>query len=125
MADRGRNPTVVIADDDPLSRAVLRAAMVGLGYSVVEAEDGPQAVSAVASAHPSLVILDARMPGLSLADAFQEARARAPGVPILILSGQSDQPPEASVEGCAFLSKPVTLSDLRAAVEALTGAERP
>jgi len=125
MADRGRNPTVVIADDDPLIRAVLRAAMVGDGYTVVEAEDGPQAVSVVTSSSPGLVILDARMPGSSLADTFAQTRARAPGVPILILSGQPDPPPEASTEGCAFLSKPVTLSDLRAAVDALTGSDRP
>lgn len=125
MADRGRNPTVVIADDDPLIRAVLRAAMAGAGYVVIEAGDGTAVVEAVSSATPDLVILDARMPGGTLSHTFAETRARVPGVPILILSGQSQPPPEAEEEGCAFLSKPVTLVDLRAAVGSLTGTVQP
>ena len=122
MAEWGRNPTVVIADDDALIRAVLRAALSGEGYSVVEIATAHEVAGAVAFGAPDLLILDARMPGATLTDTFAATRACAPDLPILILSGQPDPPPEASGAHCVFLSKPVSLSDLRRAVDDLVGA---
>jgi two-component system C4-dicarboxylate transport response regulator DctD len=107
MADRGRNPIVVIADDDALIRSVLRATLEGEGFRVVEVGDGSAVTSAVASCAPDLLILDVRMPGSSLARTFAEVRARATDLPILLLSGQPEVPLEASSPQTGYLSKPV------------------
>lgn len=126
MADRGRNPTVVIADDDALIRSVLRATLEGEGFRVVEVADGSAVTGAVASCAPDLLILDVRMPGSSFAQTFAGVRARVSGLPILLLSGQTEVPPEASSPQTGYLAKPVTLPVLRAAVtELVTGSSRP
>jgi CheY-like chemotaxis protein len=119
MADRGRNPTVVIADDDALIRSVLRATMEGEGFQVVEVAEGLAVVGAVASCNPDLLMLDVRMPGSTLTQTFAETRATAPDLPILLLSGQSEWPPEASSPLTGYLTKPVTLTQLRKAVSDL------
>ena len=119
MADRCRNPIVVIADDDALIRSVLRATLEGEGFRVVEVGDGSAVTSAVASCAPDLLILDVRMPGSSLAQTFAEVRARATDLPILLLSGQPEVPLEASSPQTGYLSKPVPLTQLRSTVTAL------
>ena len=114
MAPGARNPTVVIADDDALIRFVLRAALERSGYSVVDADDGESAVRLCRTAAVDAVILDARMPGLTLPETFTALRSDRGDLPILILSGISDPPDEAREPHTQFLSKPV---DSRALIE--------
>ena len=126
MADRGRNPTVVIADDDALIRTVVRATLEGEGFQVVEVGEGSEVAGAVASCAPDLLILDVRMPGSSLTETFAEVRSGASDLPILLLSGQSEVPPEASRPQTGYLSKPVTLTLLRSTVtDLISGTTRP
>ena len=65
-------PSVLIVDDHAAFRAVARDMLTRSGFDVVgEAEDGQAAIKAMAQVHPSVVVLDVRLPDL---DGFEVAR---------------------------------------------------
>jgi CheY-like chemotaxis protein len=57
--------TILIADDEPDVRNVLKKGLVAEGYSVLLAGNGADALTAARDKHPDLVILDILMPGIS------------------------------------------------------------
>lgn len=116
-----RNPTVVIADDDSLIRFVLRAALERSGFDVIDAEDGQVAARVAASEAVDAVVLDARMPGLTLSETIARLRSDRPHLPVLILSGQVRAPDEADAPHTTFLSKPVDSTTLVETLNRLVG----
>ena len=81
-------PTVVIADDSPTLRRIVGTVLGRAGYTVVEAEDGVEAVQAVFANQPDAVILDVQMPRVSgyvaarlIKDDWQTA-----DIPVLLLT---------------------------------------
>ena len=84
--------TVVIADDDPTTRAVMRAALEKGGFHVVDVDNGELACAAFARHEPSIVLLDVEMPIMDGFKACAEIR-RLPGgdtVPIVMVTGRDD-----------------------------------
>src|ERR1700733_10592918 len=76
--------TVVIADDDAGFRQVVKSMLVGIADRIIEAEDGTQALAAVASGRVDLVLADLRMPGMdgdSLLDRLP------PTLPAIVITG--------------------------------------
>jgi DNA-binding NtrC family response regulator len=112
--------TILVVDDEAIVRHSLRRALTRFGYTVLEAEDGPTAVTALQQANPPvrLVILDLVLPGGGAA-ILELLRALRPDLKVLVSSGYS---PEAEtvrdmvrrVEG--FLPKPYEIGELREAV---------
>ncbi|WP_446719321.1 response regulator [Herbaspirillum sp. WKF16] len=84
--------TILLVDDEPLVRMVAVEVLEDLGYFVVEAEDGPAALKALA-AHPviDLLVTDVGLPngmnGRQLADAIRERR---PELPVLFVTGYAE-----------------------------------
>lgn len=78
---------ILIADDDPLLRSLLVHRLSADGYQVLVAEDGSQALTAIADLKPDLIVLDALMPVM---DGFEVLRrlkgARAMVAPIIMLT---------------------------------------
>ena len=118
--------TILIVDDEAIVRNSLKRALTRFGYRVLEAGDGPTALTAMQTADPpvDLIILDLVLPGGG-AGIFELLKAVRPEVRVLISSGYSPDA-EASrglaerVEG--FLPKPYELGQLRTAVaQALAG----
>jgi len=107
----------LVVDDDNLVRSVVRAALERLGHTVTEAADRETAVAASAHTGFDLVIIDARMPGLSLRETLARIRtALAPRVPLLlVISGAPVEPDLLAEYGAAYLAKPVDLHDLMSA----------
>lgn len=83
-SSRGRLLRGLVADDDPLIRKVMRGALESHGIDVVEASSGEEAVAVADSV--DFAVIDARMPGLSLADTVAALRARH-RIPLLVISG--------------------------------------
>jgi PAS domain S-box-containing protein len=104
---------VLIIDDEPLVRRVLRAILEQNGYAVVEATDGAEGVRAFEQQRASIgaVILDRSMPGISAEETYQRLGEVDARVPVLLLSGL----PSESWQGgrpAAVLPKPVDARDL-------------
>ena len=57
-------PVVVLADDDPSIRLMVRHVLESEDFDIVEAADGLEAIKAVEKYHPALILLDAVMPGI-------------------------------------------------------------
>ena len=86
--------TVVVADDDAGFRQVLKSMLAGIADRLVEADDGAQALAAVAAGPVDLVLADLRMPGVD-GDALLERLP--PGLPAIIITGLDvPTPPRAS-----------------------------
>ena len=121
-ASRG-NPVVLVADDDALIRLVLRRALELNGYEVSEANDGNSAIPVAVQESIDIMILDARMPGPTLAQTFAELRRVRPELPVLILSGLAEAPPQAGEPKTAFLTKPVDTHMLLSTVAELLSSD--
>ena len=70
----GPRRSVLVVDDIPFNRAMLCALLQPIGFAVIEAADGAQAVRQAESAPPDLVLLDWRMPNMDGAEALRRLR---------------------------------------------------
>jgi CheY-like chemotaxis protein len=109
---------ILIADDDRLVRVMLTDLLSELGYAVVQAENGAEAVAVAAREAPDLLILDFLMPKLSGLDALLEIR-RVRAVPAVLLTAIQ----EGSLRGLdgveqvgALLQKPFSRKTLERAI---------
>ena len=118
----GSQASVLIADDDPLVRRVLRYALESRGYRVTEALDVAEVISAAATCVPDLVVLDINMPGGTVHEAISALRARHPGVPILVLSGATATTVDIDSPVTDFAQKPIDLDDLVSRAERVLAA---
>ena len=111
---------IMIADDDPDIREVVRILLESEGFRIVEAVDGDDAVSKIDPAI-DLYILDVMMPGKSGYQVCRAIRA-ASNVPILFLTAKSqdgDKSMGFSSGGDDYLPKPFSYTELTARVKAL------
>src|SRR5262245_7520682 len=80
-------PTVLVVEDEPPIRALLRHALQPQGFRVVEAADAATGLAQCAQGDPDLVILDLGLPDRDGRELISEVRAWS-RVPILVLSGR-------------------------------------
>ena len=111
---RGDGARTLVVDDDNLVRSVVRMALERLGHDVTEASERETAIAASARTPFDLVIIDARMPGLSLSDTLGSIRtALEPRRPaILVISGAPVDESVLAEHEASYLAKPVDLHDL-------------
>ena len=81
---------VLIVDDEPPIRKLLRMGLTAQGYQVLEAPDGGTALDLIAE-KPDLVILDLGLPDMQGLDLLRTIRARNDRVPIVVLSSRGDE----------------------------------
>jgi two-component system cell cycle response regulator DivK len=105
-------PTIVVAEDNAEQRSLYVALLTGVGYRVVEAADGTEAVAITRRERPGLVLMDVTMPGTSGWNAVrtlkEDIETRA--IPIIVVTGlASAWDRDASLaSGCdEYLAKPV------------------
>jgi signal transduction histidine kinase/DNA-binding LacI/PurR family transcriptional regulator/DNA-binding NarL/FixJ family response regulator len=119
---RGRQRTVLIVDDILSNRAMLVDMLLPMGFMVLEAEHGRQALETVQQARPDLILMDRRMPILSGPEAVRQIRTLSDGarVPIVATSASvtdTDQILSQEAGYDAFLPKPIALPQLVAMLE--------
>jgi DNA-binding NtrC family response regulator len=127
-----RGVDVLIADDDPSVRGLLRTLLSRRGYSVIEAEDGAVAIEKLSACPVDVVITDLVMPRANGFEVLRRARERQPKTPVVMLTA------EGSIRDCVeamragafnFLTKPFHPNDLeevvRQAVRARGGETGP
>ncbi|AEF21223.1 multi-sensor hybrid histidine kinase [Pseudomonas fulva 12-X] len=119
--------TALLVDDEELVRASTSYMLVELGYRVIEASSGEEAMQRVASGEPfDLLVTDHLMPGINGTDLARLVRASRPGIGILLVSGYAER--EGLDPELPRLTKPFRKSELAASLAQMRGeswAEAP
>jgi two-component system KDP operon response regulator KdpE len=111
---------VLVVDDEPQIRRVVRNALAGENARVIEASTGRDAIDLAAAERPSILILDLGLPDLPGIEVCREVRAWS-SAPIIVLSARhSDQEKVALLDAGAddYITKPFSPSELQARVRA-------
>ncbi len=82
---------VLIVDDEPAIRRLLRTSLGAQGYRTCEAETGAAALAAAASEKPDIILLDLGLPDMDGLDVIRALRAGATQIPIVVLSSRDDE----------------------------------
>jgi DNA-binding response OmpR family regulator len=113
-----RHPEIVIVDDDPDILNIVSDVLHDEGYEPVVFHDGARAEAHIVGHHPRLVLTDLRLPVLSGRDLVLHLRQRMGNdLPIIIMSGLSDDAAAEHLPVQAYLHKPFELDDLCTLVE--------
>jgi len=116
---------ILVVDDEPSIRRLLKVALTGRGFDVQEAEDGLQAMGMIAAEKPDLIVLDVMMPGLTGHEVHDRLRQRpeTKELPILFLSAAGtfeEQHREIAADPFSdYLPKPFKPSDVAEHITAM------
>jgi CheY-like chemotaxis protein len=113
---------VLVVDDEPALRDVLTILFEDEGYDVITARNGAEALAAVASMRPTIVVTDIMMPvmdGIALCHALAADPATAT-LPVVMFSAGRNDPRLEGLPIAAFLPKPMNFATLLQIVDALT-----
>ena len=122
MEERRRHaPTVLIVDDETVTRNLVAKLLSREGYRTLTAKDGPEALQLyeMKKSEIDLTLLDATMPGMDGFETMLAIREIDPKAEFVLSSGFPEETFPQSNLSIAFLSKPYPLSDLMSVV---TGA---
>jgi len=111
---------ILVVDDDPQIRRVMKATLVGHSYEVMEARTGEEALEKLPQEMPNLVLLDMNMPGMG---GLETCRAICAGsdVPVIILSVRNTEKDKvAALDAGAddYVTKPFGIEELLARIRA-------
>jgi two-component system OmpR family response regulator len=125
-------PLVLIVDDDPAIREVVRIALTRAGFQTTEASDGAAALEQAAATAPDLIVLDVMLPEMDGTDVCRALRRRSHGaggsVPILFLSSRDDEVDRIvglEIGGDDYMAKPFSPRELVARIRALLRRASP
>ncbi|MFE7511112.1 response regulator transcription factor [Streptomyces sp. NPDC057540] len=113
---------ILIVDDEPAVREALRRSLAFEGYATLDAVDGLDALTAMESYAPDLVVLDVQMPRMDGLTAARRIRASGSTVPILMLTARDtvgDRVTGLDAGADDYLVKPFELDELFARIRAL------
>jgi PAS domain S-box-containing protein len=119
---RGGSETLLVADDHDGLRELVREALEGLGYTVLVAQDGEEAVERFreATGKVDLLILDVVMPRLRGPDAYLRIRELRPGIPVIFCTGYNPESAQMSaISGHRVFQKPYSTRELARAIREL------
>jgi len=111
---------ILVVDDDPQIRRVMKATLVGHSYEVTEARTGEEALESLPGDMPNLVLLDMNMPGMGGLETCRAIRAGS-DIPVVILSVRnSEKDKVAALDAGAddYVTKPFGIEELLARIRA-------
>jgi two-component system KDP operon response regulator KdpE len=122
--------TILVVDDEPQIRRVLRATLSSSGYDVIEAKNGQEAVEMVIREQPALILMDVNMPVMSGLEACSKIRFSFPGPIIMVTVRNSERDKILALDSGAddYVVKPFTTGELLARIRAAlrrSGSEGP
>jgi diguanylate cyclase (GGDEF)-like protein len=90
--EKSGRPSLLVVDDDPVTRMLEREALTAHEFDVREAADGEQALDMISGTLPDLVLLDVEMPGIDGFEVCRRIRERWDGtqVPLIMVTGMDD-----------------------------------
>jgi two-component system, OmpR family, KDP operon response regulator KdpE len=126
-------PKVLVIDDEPPIRKLLRMGLTSQGYQILEAPDGKTALNLLAR-EPDLIILDLGLPDIQGHELLRKIRSHSEGIPIIVLSSRGDEAGKVQALDCGaddYVTKPFGMEELLARMRAAlrhqlqTHGERP
>ena len=111
---------ILVVDDEPQIRRIMRTALTGAGYEVDDATTGEEALEKLRDYHPDLVLLDMNMPGMGGLATCREIRAGT-GVGIIMLTvrnTEADKVQALDAGADDFVNKPFSTPELLARIRA-------
>jgi two-component system KDP operon response regulator KdpE len=112
---------ILVVDDEPQIRRVMRTTLVAQGYEVSDARTGDDALELIRSEKYDLILLDVNMPGISGVEACREIR-QGSELPIIMVSVRGEERDkvkalDAGADG--YITKPFNMSELLARIRAV------
>ncbi|WP_162274676.1 ATP-binding protein [Verrucomicrobium sp. GAS474] len=123
---QGGGEVLLFVEDEPMVRQLGSRALTSLGYRVIEAENGVEALQIIEKTQerPALLVTDVVMPKMGGGVLSEMMRERIPGLPVLFTSGYTQEALDdldLAKPGISFLPKPYSMSDLGETVGKLLG----
>jgi two-component system KDP operon response regulator KdpE len=112
--------TILVVDDEPQIRRVMRTTLASHGYIIAEAQTGEEAVEKLEAAVPDLILLDVNMPGIGGLAACREIRERS-DVPIIMLTVRNTEKDKVRALDAGaddYVVKPFGIEELLARIRA-------
>jgi CheY-like chemotaxis protein len=124
MSNTMDNKTVLVVDDAPLNRKLIRTLLEAKKIEVMEAQDANQALEIIRSQPPDLVLMDLQLPGMNGLEATRALKSdpSTADIPVVILSAGSIPEDDAQMReaGCAgLILKPFSAEDFLNTVSSL------
>jgi two-component system KDP operon response regulator KdpE len=91
MVQSGDKTRVLVIDDEPPIRRLLRTSLSAEGFEVLEAGTAEQGLALIGSSKPDVAILDLGLPDLDGLDIIREVRCNGSKMPIIVLSSRSGE----------------------------------
>jgi PAS domain S-box-containing protein len=126
-AARGPTLRLLVIDDEPLVRQTVSGLLEAAGHTVIEADSGAAGLASLAGAAVDCVLTDLGMPGMNGWEVARAIKARAPQIPVLLLTGWADQAEIDTAPGLVerVLHKPVRFEELLQAVSDVVNRPSP
>jgi len=122
-------PRILIVEDNEQNRKLVRDVLAFTGYEVIEAETGEEGLRLARDRHPSLIMMDIRLPGIDGVETLRQLRAEEAtrDIPVMALTASvmtADQQriTQAGFDACQ--AKPISVKDFMATVERLVAPHR-
>jgi len=112
--------TILVVDDEPQIRRVLRATLSSRGYEIIDAKTGEEGIELVRKDKPDLVLLDVNMPGMGGLEACREIRrgSNAPIIMLTVRNAERDKVAALDAGADDYVVKPFGIEELLARIRA-------
>jgi DNA-binding response OmpR family regulator len=127
MQASGSGARVLVVDDEPMVREVVTAYLEREGFRVTEADNGPDALAAIATGAPDVVVLDVMLPGVDGFRILTEVR-KTGDVPVIMLTARTEEPDRVlglELGADDYVVKPFSPRELAARVRSVLRRTRP
>lgn len=121
---------ILIVEDQPLNRKLVRDVLQVKGYRTIEAENGEDGVRAAVEQHPALILMDIQLPGINGIEALKQLRQNpvTRAIPVIAVTASAMQQNRAEIIAAGFdgyQAKPINIAAFLGAVRgALDGQNR-
>lgn len=114
------NASILVVDDEPQIRRVMRTTLSSHGYTVLEAKDGIEALERMRAERPDLILLDVNLPGPSGLEICRELRTSsdAPIIMLTVRNSEHDKVQALDAGADDYVVKPFGIEELLARIRA-------